>query len=177
MWIAVWLGFPAGSTIMSPSVNTGRFVPWVGKILGRSKWQPTPVFLPGKSHGKRNLAGYSPWGCKRVGCNLETKQKQANCSSLWRGRGWVSFAPIFVMSFLKISFNGIWSFMKLWACECWRKQKYEMEVQGSERLEVVANYMVFKWSFEGKTSENFKIFLTIANYMYKTIQGCVFVCV
>ena len=30
----------------------------------RRKWQLTPVFLPGKSHGKRNMAGYSPWGCK-----------------------------------------------------------------------------------------------------------------
>ena len=30
--------------------------------LGRRKWQPTPVFLPGKSHGWRSLAGYSPWG-------------------------------------------------------------------------------------------------------------------
>ena len=29
-------------------------------------WQPTPVFLPGKSHGQRNLAGYSPWGCKEL---------------------------------------------------------------------------------------------------------------
>ena len=31
------------------------------------KWQPTPVFLPEKSHGQRSLVGYSPWGCKRVG--------------------------------------------------------------------------------------------------------------
>ena len=30
----------------------------------RRKWQPTPVFLPGESHGQRSLAGYSPWGCK-----------------------------------------------------------------------------------------------------------------
>ena len=30
----------------------------------RSKWQPTPVFLPGKSHGQRSLAGYSPLGHK-----------------------------------------------------------------------------------------------------------------
>ena len=30
----------------------------------RRKWQPTPVFLPGKSHGRRNLVGSSPWGCK-----------------------------------------------------------------------------------------------------------------
>ena len=27
-------------------------------------WQPTPVFLPGESHGQRSLVGYSPWGCK-----------------------------------------------------------------------------------------------------------------
>ena len=33
---------------------------WVGKILWKRKWQPTAVFLPGNSHGQRNLAGYSP---------------------------------------------------------------------------------------------------------------------
>ena len=32
--------------------------------LWRRKWQPTPVFLPGKSHGQRSLGGYSPWGRK-----------------------------------------------------------------------------------------------------------------
>ena len=30
------------------------------------EWQPTPVFLPGKSHGQRSLAGYSPWGHKEL---------------------------------------------------------------------------------------------------------------
>ena len=40
------------------------FDPWVGKIPWRRKWQPTPVFLPGKSHGRRSLVGYSPWGRK-----------------------------------------------------------------------------------------------------------------
>ena len=34
------------------------------KIPWRRKWQPTSVFLPGKSHGQRSLVGYSPWGCK-----------------------------------------------------------------------------------------------------------------
>ena len=38
------------------------FNPWVRKITGRRKWQPTPVFLPGKFHRQRSLAGYSPWG-------------------------------------------------------------------------------------------------------------------
>ena len=32
----------------------------------RRKWQPTPVFLPGESHGQRSLAGYSPWVCKEL---------------------------------------------------------------------------------------------------------------
>ena len=37
---------------------------WVRKILCRRKWQPTPVFWPGESHGERSLVGYSPQGCK-----------------------------------------------------------------------------------------------------------------
>ena len=41
------------------------------------QWQPTPVFLPGKSHGQRSLVGYSPWGGKRVGHDLATEQQQA----------------------------------------------------------------------------------------------------
>ena len=41
-----------------------KFNPWVRKIPWRRKWQPTPVFLPGKSNGRRRLAGYSPWGRK-----------------------------------------------------------------------------------------------------------------
>ena len=40
------------------------FNPWLGKIPWRRKWQPTPVFLPGKSHGWRSLVGYSPRGRK-----------------------------------------------------------------------------------------------------------------
>ena len=41
-----------------------EFDPWVGKISWRRKWQPTPVFLPGESHGWRSLVGYSPW-CRK----------------------------------------------------------------------------------------------------------------
>ena len=38
--------------------------PWVGKMPWRRAWQPSPVFLPGESHGQRSLARYSPWGRK-----------------------------------------------------------------------------------------------------------------
>ena len=34
-----------------------RFYPWLGRIFWRKKWQPTPVFLPGKFHGQRSLVG------------------------------------------------------------------------------------------------------------------------
>ena len=41
-----------------------QFNPWVGQIPWRRKWQLTPILLTRKSHGQRNLAGYSPWGTK-----------------------------------------------------------------------------------------------------------------
>ena len=40
------------------------FHPWIGKIPQGRTWQPTPVFLPGESHGQRSLVGYNPWGHK-----------------------------------------------------------------------------------------------------------------
>ena len=38
--------------------------PWVGKISWRREWLPTPVSLPGESHGQGSLVDYSPWGCR-----------------------------------------------------------------------------------------------------------------
>ena len=54
------LGHFGGSVLKNPPANSGDMdlIPWW------RAWQPTPVFLPGKSHGLRSLAGYSPWGCK-----------------------------------------------------------------------------------------------------------------
>ena len=40
--------------------------PWVRQIPWRRAWQPTPVFLPGESHGQRSLIGSSPRGCKEL---------------------------------------------------------------------------------------------------------------
>ena len=45
-----------------PAVWRSRFNPGIGKIPWKRKWQPTPVFLSGKSLGQRSLEGYSPWG-------------------------------------------------------------------------------------------------------------------
>ena len=52
--------------------------------LGRRKWQPTPVFLPGESHGGKSLVGYSPWGHKESDTTelLPTKV----CYYYWRSK-------------------------------------------------------------------------------------------
>ena len=59
------MGFPGALVVKNPPANAGAirkcaFNPWVGKIPWRRAWQPTPVFLPGESHGQRSLAGYDP---------------------------------------------------------------------------------------------------------------------
>ena len=46
------------------------------------KWQPTPGFLPGESHGQRHLVGKGPWGqSQRVGHNWATKHRQTSTRS------------------------------------------------------------------------------------------------
>ena len=55
---------PGGSVVKESACQCRRhrrygFNPWVRKIPWRRKWQPTPVFLPGESSGKRSLGGYS----------------------------------------------------------------------------------------------------------------------
>ena len=49
-----------------PAVQDSQIQSLGCKILWRRKWQPTPLFLPGESHGQRSLAGYSPRGLKET---------------------------------------------------------------------------------------------------------------
>ena len=44
-------------------LNSFKLNPYIINPWGK-KWQPTPLFLPGKSHGQRSLAGYTSWGHK-----------------------------------------------------------------------------------------------------------------
>ena len=65
------VGFPGGPAVKNLPANYRRyrrqeFSPQVGMVPLRRKWQPHPVFLPGKFHGHRNLVGYSPWGPKEL---------------------------------------------------------------------------------------------------------------
>ena len=52
--------------VKASAYNAGDLglIPGLGRFPWRRKWQPTPVLLPGKSHGQRSLAGCSPWGHK-----------------------------------------------------------------------------------------------------------------
>ena len=74
-------GFPGGSGSLP---DTG-FNLWVGKIPWRRKWQPTPVFLHGESHGQRSLVGYSPWGGKESDIT-----KRLNSNNIVSIRSWMS---------------------------------------------------------------------------------------
>ena len=59
-------GLPCGCGGKEPTCQCRRcgFNPWLRNIPRRRKWQPTPVFLPEKSHGQKSLVGYSPQGHK-----------------------------------------------------------------------------------------------------------------
>ena len=66
-WLGLEWGFPGGASGKEHACQCRRhkrhgFDPWVWNISWRRPWQPTPVFLPGESHGQKRLAGYSPWG-------------------------------------------------------------------------------------------------------------------
>ena len=66
--------FLVAQSVKNPSaMQETWFDLWIRNILWRRKWQPSLVFLLGKSHGQRSLVDYSSWGHKRVGHNVATK--------------------------------------------------------------------------------------------------------
>ena len=89
--------------VKNPPANAGDardegFDPWVRKILWRRKWQHTPVFLLGESHGQGSQAGYSPWGHKQSD-TIEHAPTHPFC--------WEEYSGLAVFSFitLNISFS------------------------------------------------------------------------
>ena len=73
-WLPRWLGGEEPACQGRRHRRHG-FDPWVRKIPWRRKRQPTPVFLPGESHGQRSLVGPSPRGCMEVD-RAKHKQEQ-----------------------------------------------------------------------------------------------------
>ena len=82
---------------------------WVRKIPWRRKWQPTPVFLPGKPHGQRSLASYSPWGGKESD-TTEALSTPMNC--VWRLQigAWVGEGKV----------GSFWCFFHIFAVFCYQ---------------------------------------------------------
>ena len=68
-WRLIGRETPAVPEMQQPQVWSLGRIPW------RRRWHPTPVFLPGKFHGQRSLAGYSPWGHKEWGTTEATEQQ------------------------------------------------------------------------------------------------------
>ena len=58
----IWASLVAELVKNLPAIQETQVQSWVGEIPWIRKWQPTPVFLLGKSHGQRSLEGYGPWG-------------------------------------------------------------------------------------------------------------------
>ena len=69
-WKAAVHGVDEGQTQLSDFTFTFTFMHW------RRKWQPTPVFLPGESQGRRSLVGCRLWGCTESDTTEETWQQQ-----------------------------------------------------------------------------------------------------
>ena len=96
-WKIPWMEEPGGLRSMgslqvgynwATSLSLFTFMHW-----GR-KWQPTPVFLPGESQGRRSLVRCSPWGCTELDTTEVTYQQQQQLHSLiWRQ--WVVFFRFF----------------------------------------------------------------------------------
>ena len=94
-WLSTYsLGFPDDTSGKKKKIHLPMqgerdgFPPWVRKIPWRREWQPTPVFLPGKSHGLRSLAGYSLWGHKELDTteclNIHTRNSQSTWTAALR---------------------------------------------------------------------------------------------
>ena len=85
-----------------------RFNPWVRKIPWSRKWQPTPVFVPGKFHGHRCLTSCSPWDCEELNTTSDWTQHLilplempggppvSETSCLWAV--WISFLQVLQFS-------------------------------------------------------------------------------
>ena len=88
--LSVWASLVA--QMVKNLLQCGRlgFSPWVGKIPRRRKWQPSPILLPGESHGQRSLMGYSPWGLKELDT---TEQLTLNFTSNFCGLATQSGVP------------------------------------------------------------------------------------
>ena len=70
-----------GHTLLCHTPGEIKLCYWT---VWRKKWQPTPVFLPGESHGRRSLVGYSPWGRKESDMIERLQFTSLDCQNQWQ---------------------------------------------------------------------------------------------
>ena len=89
------MGFPGGSVMKNQLSMQGcrshGFEPWVRKIPWRRKWQPTPVFLLGESHGQRSLVG-TVHGVTICTCRRVCMNPSMVLGKTWRGGVYMTFS-------------------------------------------------------------------------------------
>ena len=125
------------------------FDPWRSKMPWRRKWQPTPVFLPGESHGQkslvgqRNLAGYSPWGRKELdGTRQQPRGKCfwiSNSAVQWNfwtranltlGNVWIDYSQTWPLAVIQ---QWGWPWKAGWALERKREREASVTFWGSHQ--------------------------------------------
>ena len=87
----------SGENVRGTETSTLEKCAWLRHLTWRRQWQPTPVLLPGKSHGQKSLIGCSPWGHKEsdtterlhfhFSCIGEGNGNPLQCSCLENPRG------------------------------------------------------------------------------------------
>ena len=79
--------------------------------VGSPEWQSTPVFLPGKSHGQKSLAAYSPWGRKESGMTERTPHPPAQCAYVFvcrHVRMQIIYGVNFLLNLVSLSLKKNW---------------------------------------------------------------------
>ena len=132
-----------------PAVWRPGFDPWVGKMPWRRKWQSTPVFLPGKSHGWRSLVGYCPWGRKELGDDWATSLhfiypcrpfSSPQNSLLFPSETTLSRKSVFHQQF-------IWGiFHNLHSSASFLKRLYIISPYGHSRTDWARGALTFRWA-------------------------------
>ena len=140
------MGFPGSSEVKASACNVGDpgSIPGLGRFPWRRKWQPTPVFLPGESHGQTSLVGYSPRGRKE-----SDKTEQLHFHFHFR----------FIIAFLPRSKRLLISWLQSWSTVILEHKKIKSitvsivspsichEVMGSDAMVLVSLNLEFQGSF------------------------------
>ena len=120
-------GLPAGSVVKNPPAmpETG-----VGKVPWRRRWQPPPVFSPGKSHGQRSRVGYSPRGRKESDMTerlhfthftlLLRRKVMTNLDSILKSRDMILSTKVHLVK--AMVFQAV-----MYGCESWTIKKAECQ--------------------------------------------------